>query len=187
MAVVAAAAFSACNPLSKMAKNAETMKYSATPDPVEMHADSVMVKVSGSFPAEYFNKKAAVTVKPIFMSGETVVKEFDSMTFVGEDSDVEGTIINFEKGGKFEYPVRVPYSSELARGEMWAIVSGAYKTKTQEIARVKIADGTIITPYMVMSDDRPILGEDEFVRITPANMSAEINFQINSSVISNAE
>ena len=187
LALASASLLAACNPLNKMAKTAETMKYDAAPNPMEMHADEVTVKVSGKFPADYFNKKAAVTVKPIFMSGGEVVKEFDSKTFVGEDSDVEGTIINFEKGGNFEYELTVPYSSELERGEMWVVISGAYKTKSKELARVKIADGTIITPYMVMSDDRPILGNDEFVRITPSNLNAEIFYTINSSQVRGSE
>ena len=55
---VASAGLLACNPLNKMAKKADDVKYTATPDPLEMHGDSVEVTVNGTIPPKYFNKKS---------------------------------------------------------------------------------------------------------------------------------
>ena len=48
-AILAATALgiTGCNPLKKMAKNASTVSYEVTPNPLEMHGDSVEITISG--------------------------------------------------------------------------------------------------------------------------------------------
>ena len=50
-------AVAGCNGLGKMAKNFNTVKYEVTPNPLEMHGDSVAIAVKGSYPAKYFAKR----------------------------------------------------------------------------------------------------------------------------------
>lgn len=184
---VASLGILACNPLNKMSKNTDVIEVSATPDPLELHGDSVEVNVTGTFPTKYFHKKAKVTVTPVFKVDSQIVKEFDSMDFQGEKADGEAQVINFEKGGKFDFNVKLPYTPELEYGELYAVAEGSYKTKEKALGEIKIADGTVITPLLVMSDDKPIIGADKFQRITTENLTATVNYLINSPVVRSSE
>ena len=57
LVAVAAVVLVACNPLSKMIKRQGEVNFELTPNPVEMHGDSVAITFTGSFPEKYFNKK----------------------------------------------------------------------------------------------------------------------------------
>jgi len=97
----------ACNPLKKMAKNAQTVTYDVTPNPLEMHGDSVSIAISGKYPEKYFHKKAMVTVTPtmVWEGGE---KEFKSIVCVGEAAEGEGTKIA-AAGGSFSFNDKISY------------------------------------------------------------------------------
>lgn len=171
----------ACNPLSKMAKNAQNLKYTVTPNPLEMHGDSVEVTVSGKVPPKFFHKKASAIIKPYFKDQQgNVVTNFDSVLLVGENADGNGKKINYEKGGDYEIVTKVPYTAGMERGELFVTAIGKYKTKVKNIVEIKLAEGTNVTPKWVQSDDRPIMAADKFVRITTDMHKADIHFLINS-------
>jgi Flp pilus assembly protein TadD len=187
LVVAASLGVMACNPLNKMAKNSNDVNYSVTPDPLEMHGDSVEITVKGSYPAKYFNKKAVVDVKPVFVSDGQEVKDFETITLVGQEAEEDGRKVNYDKGGSFTYVTKVPYKPEMMSGELKAKIVGRYKSKSQELANVKVADGTIVTPNLVEDDDKPILGADEFQRITTDVHNAQIHYLINSSYVRPSE
>lgn len=184
---LAATGFIACNPLNKMAKNAEDLQYTTTPNPIEMHGDSVEVTVNGTIPPKYFNKKVTATLKPYFKVDGNKVVEFDSLTLVGESADANGKKIDFENGGNYKLVSKVPYSKDMERGELWVTAVGKYKGKVKDIQDFKLADGTIITPLLVKGDDKPIIGADNFQRITTDIHKAEIHFLINSAAVRGSE
>lgn len=187
LALAASMGLMACNPLNKMAKNAETLKYSVTPNPLEMHGDSVVITVNGTIPPKYFHKKASATIKPYFKAGDNVVAQFDSINLIGEQADGNGKKINYEKGGNYTLSTKVPYEDGMERGELYVTAIGKYKTKVKDIVDIKLADGTNITPKLVQSDDRPIIGKDNFQRITTDVHKSEINYLINSSQVRSNE
>jgi Flp pilus assembly protein TadD len=178
----------ACNPLKKMDKYADSIKYSVTPDPLEMHGDSVSVSLSGKFPPKYFHKLATITAKPVLknMEGE-VVKEFKEVKLIGIEADGDGEKIDFEKGGSFNYDDKIAYDPAMENVQMFIAVSAGFKKKTQEFDTRKIADGTIITPMWVQSDARPILAKDNFQKIIPKSIKADIHFLIQSSQVRGSE
>jgi uncharacterized protein YfkK (UPF0435 family) len=55
--------------------------------------------------------------------------------------------------------------------------------KQLEFDPVKIADGVITTPYLMLSDDKVLLGKDAFQRITDHSKDATLNYLVNSSVV----
>ena len=183
----AVATIVACNPLNKMEKNAETASYTAAPNPLEMHGDSVKVTISGKIPTKYLAKKAAIKVTPVFVVDGKEVKSLDPFVLVGEDSDFEGKKINFEQGGSFTYDYTYAYSSEMERGVLQAKLEGLFKTKTKAIGTFDIAEGTNITPLLVQADDKPILGKDKFERVVPFTQDAEILYVIQSSSVRSSE
>ena len=114
-AVVALAILIAsCNPLSKMAKYADSVKYDVTPNPLEMHGDSIAVSMSGKFPPNYFHKLASIAATPSMRnaSGE-VVKSFEPIKLIGIDVEGDGQKIDFTKGGTFSYEDVLAYDPKM--------------------------------------------------------------------------
>jgi len=185
--LVVSAGMMSCNPLGKMAKNANMVRYTLTPNPLEMHGDSVAISVSGKFPPKYFHKKAKVTATPVVMNGSTVVKEFPSVELQGEAADGNGQKINFASGGSFTYSEQIPYAEGMENVELFVKVTAGYKTKTKEFNSEKVGDGTIITPMWVQNDDRPILGKDKFTKVIPRSVDADIHYLVNSANVRPAQ
>jgi len=108
LVAVAATTFMACNPLNKMVKRQAEVNYELTPNPVEMHGDTIAITFSGSFPAKYFNKKISAVITPVLVYGENS-ESFTPLKLKGEVSEAEGTTINYEKGGNFSHAAKIPY------------------------------------------------------------------------------
>ena len=88
-ALIISIALTACNGLGKMAKNAPKVQYEVTPNPLEMHGDSVAINVKGTYPAKYFAKKVDVEVTPSIKTAEGN-HPFKTVKMVGEKSTSEG-------------------------------------------------------------------------------------------------
>lgn len=176
----------ACNPLNNMAKRAKEVNYTVTPNPLEMHADSIMIDIQGSIPAKFFNKKVSVDVTPVLeYNGKT--KDFKVLTLSGEASEVEGTKISYLNGGSFSYRAQIPYEDGMQRAQLTVKAVGKYKSASKAFDGDKIAEGTNITPYLLRDADKPVLGDDNFQRITPVNSYAEIHYLINSPQVRSSE
>lgn len=186
MVVVAAMGFLACNPLSKMAKRAKEVNYTVTPNPMEMHADSIMIDIQGSIPAKFFNKKVSVIVTPILEYGGKT-KEFKSITLSGEASEVQGTKISYLNGGTFSHRSQIAYEEGMHKATLTAKAEGAYKAAKKVFDAPTIAEGTNVTPLMLQDDDKPILGTDNFKRVTPVKSYAEIHYLVNSPQVRGSE
>lgn len=181
--IIAIIAFviSGCGGLGKMVKNAGTIEYSVTPEILEMHADSVAVGISGKFPEKYFNKKAVVVVKPVLKwnGGEKALKE---VTLQGESVEDNNTVIKIS-GGNFSYNDKIPYVDDMKISQLELRATASIKSKSADFEARKIADGVIATPKLLMTDARPIIGKDNFQRITPEIKEADIHFAIQQANI----
>ena len=173
-----------CNPLNKMNKKHGMVKYTLNPNPLEMHGDSVEINVSGRYPEKFFHKKAVANLKPVMKNAETgnVVKEFETIKLVGEAAEGEGQKISWS-GGNFNMSKIVPYSDNMANVTFEVQVEAGYKTKTKTFDPVPIGHGTITTPLWVQSDEMPIIGKDNFTKVSPRSITAEINYLIQSSYV----
>ncbi len=157
--------------------------YKVTPDPLEMHGDSIRIKVDVTLPEKGIKKKARAEITP--MLGSTPLK---TITIQGEKATGNGTVIQYKSGGKFTYTDVVPYKPEYEVTEL--TVSGkVYKgTKEKdELETMKIADGTIITPLLVNKDFKVIMAKDEFKRVTEENYNATINYLKGRSEVRSSE
>lgn len=159
------------------------LEYKVTPNPLEMHGDSVRVKVDVTFPEKGLKKKASAEVTP--MLGNTALK---SVTFLGEKATGNGTTIMYKPGGKYTYTDVVAYKPEMENADL--TVSGkvmkGLKEKDQ-LGPIKIADATIITPLLVRKDFKVVMEKDNFQRVTPQMTSAQINFDKAKSNLKAAE
>lgn len=186
LAVATSTALVACNPLSKMVKRQNEVNFALTPNPVEMHADSISIALNGSFPTKYFNKKVSATITPVikYGAGEEL---FAPLKLKGEVSEEEGTVINYEKGGSFSHTAKIPYKDGMDVATVELRVDGKYKTKTKALDPRKVADGTIITPKLVMSAEKAIAAKDNFQKFSLSDNKATINYLVNSSAVRGSE
>lgn len=186
--IIAIVAGAGCNPLNKMVKKADEVTYTVTPNPVEMHGDSVNISISGKYPAKYFHKKVVLEATPIMKGSDgNVIKEFKKETLVGEAADAEGTKIGYASGGSFNYTDKIPYDKAMEVSTLELKAVGKIKTKTKEFPDTKIADGTIITPLLVQGDEKALIGKDNFQKIIPKSYNAEIHYLVNSSNVRSSE
>jgi tetratricopeptide (TPR) repeat protein len=183
---LAAVTATACNPLKNMTKRADEVSYTVTPSPLEMHGDSVEVNIAGTIPPKFFNKKVSVEVTPMlkYNGGD---KNLDKIVLVGEDSEVSGQKINYEKGGSFSYMDKVAYVPGMDVATLNAAAVGKYKGNEKPFEPRQIATGTIVTPMWAMDDDKAIVGADKFTKTTPMNSTAVVNYEVNKSYVRPAE
>lgn len=189
LAVVTSVALTACSGLGKLVKNADKITYKVTPEVLEMHGDSVMTTISGTYPAKLFPKKATVTVTPVikYNGGEKALKP---VVLIGESvtNANGGQKISYSKGGSFSYTSdKVAYMPEMKTGILELRATGAVKSKKKDLPNKKVADGIIVTPLLVKADDKAIMGKDNFQKVVPQATTAEIFFVINQSQVRGTE
>ncbi|MFN5912248.1 MAG: hypothetical protein ACK45H_12990, partial [Bacteroidota bacterium] len=150
------------------------LEYKVTPNPLEMHGDSVRVKVDVTFPEKGIKKKAKAEITP--MLGSTALK---TVTVLGEKATGNGTTIQYKPGGKMSYQDVVVYKSEFETADL-TVTGKVYKgdkEKEGQFTETKIADATIITPLWVNKDFRVILAKDEFRRVTEETNLAQVKYE----------
>ena len=148
------------------------LEYTVTPDPVEMHGDSVKVSISVKIPEKGLNKKATAEITPKL--GD---KAFKSITVQGEKATGNGQTIDFKAGSTVNYTDVIPYSPDLENADLMITGTVSKGKKEEEFEPKKIADGTIVTPLLIQNDDKALIGADNFVRTTEEVYDgAQINF-----------
>lgn len=178
-------ALSGCGGIGKMNKYVENIKYTVDPNPLIVQGDSVAVSVNGNFPGKYFYKKAQVELTPtlVYTGGETPYK---TAYYQGEKAVGNNTVIPYETGKAFNYSHKVAYTPSMAQSELMVKILGKQgKDGKKQLAfdPVKIADGVITTPYLMVSDDKVLMAKDAFVRITDHSQDATMNYLVNSSTV----
>lgn len=159
------------------------VQYTVTPNPLEMHGDSVKIMVDITLPEKGIKKKAAAEITP--MIGDTPLK---MVRIQGEKATGNGDVIQYKAGGKIKYEDVVAYKPSMEACDV--VVTGKiYKGEKEkgEIEQTKIADATIITPFLVNKDFKVIYAKDQFQRVTPENFMSQINFDKGRSVVKPTE
>ncbi len=171
-----------CGGLGKMDKYASTITHTVEPNPLIVKGDTVHVNINGNFPGKYFYKKAQVELTPTitYSSGETPLK---MAGFQGASAAGNYTVVPYETGKSFSYSDKVAYKPEMEQSELMLKIVGKQGSKEKAFKDVKLADGVITTPYLVMSDDRVILAPDQFKRTTTHSQYATIHYLVNSDVV----
>jgi len=184
---LAVISMSSCGGLKKMETNAGLVKYSVTPNPLEMQADSVAISISGKYPPKYFNKKVTLTATPVltFNGGEKACKD---VKVQGEKVQDNNAVISYTEGGSFSYSDKIPYEEAMRLSKVELRVQGYVKPdKPLDFDPVVIADGVIATPSLLMIAPKPIIGKDKFQRITQESKNADLLFQIQQAKLQSKE
>ena len=167
-----------CGGPQKMADNVSLVKYKVTPSPLETHGGKVAVAIDVSYPEKYFHKKAIVTATPFlkYAAGETALK---SETLQGEAVEDNYKVISYTSGGSLSYSDELEYKPDMMRSELFVKGVATVKKKSVDLPPVKIADGIVTTPLLVMVDPKPIFFGHSFQRVTPQSYNADIHYVIN--------
>jgi len=157
--------------------------YVATPNPLEMHGDSVRVSVDITFPEKGIHRKAAAEIVP--MLGTHALK---TVRVQGEKSTGNGEVIQYKAGGKVTYTDMFAYSADMENSDL-SITGKIYKGEKEkgEIPATKIADATIITSLLVNKDFKVIVAKDQFHRVTEETFMSQINYAKGKSAVSTSE
>ncbi len=126
--------FTGCNGLSKMNSNSNKVRYQANPNPVETMDEKVVVKFTGQIPHKYFDKGCVMFMQPVF-SWEGGNIPLEPMTLKGEKVDGDGTIINYDKGGRFTYSDMFDFKPGMETGRVTLTPVGYKSSRTNEDAR----------------------------------------------------
>ena len=180
--LVASLVLSGCGGLGKMKKYVDNIKYTVDPNPLIVQGDSVALNINGNFPGKYFYKKAQVELTPTltYSGGSTPYK---TAFFQGEGAVGNYTVIPYETGKSFNYSDKVAYTPSMQNSELMLMILGRQGKKEMPFDPIKLADGVITTPYLMLSDDKVLLAKDAFQRITSHSQSATINYLVNSSTV----
>ena len=178
--------FQGCAGLGSMQKHMEELNFKVEPSPLEVHGDSVKITITGKFPEKYFAKSVSAQATPaiVWNGGEAT---FKVQEFKGEKATGNGDVIPFKTGKSFKYTATVPYSAGMESSKLEMRIKGAKGSKTASFPAVEIAKGVITTPYLMKSDDKVATSADKLVRSTDKTFDAEVNFDLNSSVLKPAE
>lgn len=176
-----------CDGLGKMIKKQKDIQYSVTPNPIEMHGDSVQFSVSGKFSPKLFQKKVTLTLTPVvkYAGGEKALKP---VVLVGEKATAPGQKIAYKTGGTFSYSSeKFAFEPGMRNAKVELRGEGSVKKKTKKFNGVELADGTMATSLLVRNDEKPMMAKDAFVKIVPSNQSTHIYYVINQSVVRPSE
>jgi outer membrane protein OmpA-like peptidoglycan-associated protein/Flp pilus assembly protein TadD len=106
----------------------------------------------------------------------------------GEKATGNGDVIQYKAGGKVTYEDVVKYTPDMEATDLM-VTGKVYKGEKEksEIEPIKIADATIITPYLVNKDFKVIIAKDAFQRVTEENFMAQINYDKGKSNVKGSE
>ena len=190
LAFIAVAVFllSSCGGVDKMKEIPAGLTFKVTPNPLEVHGNKVKATIEGTIPAKYFNKKAIVEVTPVlvYQGGELALAV---KTLQGEDVQANNQVVNYEAGGSVKHEIEFDYKDEMFKSDLELRFVITYKDKKIPFdAPIKIGVGIIATYKLVDIDPKPIMMKNNsFVRITPDNKDAQINFVISQADVRRSE
>ncbi len=180
--LTAAVILTGCNGLGKMIKKQKEFKYTASPNPIEMHGDSVQFSVSGKFNPKLFQKKVTLNLTPVLKYANGGEKAFKTVTLVGEKATGGGQKISYSSGGTFNYTSeKVKFEEGMRNAKLELRGEGQMKAKKKSFDAVELADGTMATSLLVRNDEKPMSGADGFTKTNPANQTTHIYYVINQS------
>ncbi|QCK14797.1 tetratricopeptide repeat protein [Mangrovivirga cuniculi] len=182
-AITGMLALSGCS-LSQMTKAAKEQQLTVTPNPLEVHADTVEYEMSAVLPVKMLKKGKVYTIKNYYVYGDQEVS-VGEVSFRAEDypnaSDEQP-----RESKTFSFP----YDPAMSKGELqvMGVASNPENGKFKETERMTVAPGIITTsklvekPFFAAFADHGYNNQEELI-------PTEINFYFlqGSSVLRSSE
>ena len=147
--------------------------YTVNPNPLEMHGDSVKVSITVNVPEKGIQKTAKAEITPKI--GSTAI---GTWYVNGSKVTGNGTNIDFKTGGTATFEETIAYDPSMEAADL--IITGKLYKQTKEkgvLPETKIADATIITPYLVDKTFKVLTEQDALVRQFDKTTTATIHFE----------
>ena len=143
-AIIVAFVIQSCT-LPQMVKMSKDQKLTATPNPLEVHKDTVVFEMSANLPVKMLKKGTAYSINTFYKYTDKELA-FDPIQFKAEDYPNAKT--EEPKATKsFSFPYQAAYKSGIVQVE-----GGASKgTKTKVTPRMDVATGIITTSKLVQN------------------------------------
>ena len=185
-AVTIAFTTSGCSGLKKMRKKADTVQYTTTPNPLEVHGGVVGVDLSVNYPQKYYAKKVTLDATPVlkYSAGSKDLQKFSSQ---GQKVRGNNKVVVKKTGGTVNYSEKFAYAPEMQASTLYAQIVGSKKKKSLEFPQVKLADGIIATSQLLAVAPKSIIGKDAYKRITEDAIEGQIMYQINRAEVRKTE
>ena len=148
LAIIGALAFvmQSCT-LPQMIKMAKDQKLTVTPNPLEVHKDTVAFDMSANLPVKMLKKGTVYSINPFYKYGDGKELALDPIQFKAEDFPTASTA-----EPKATKSFKFPYKAELKTGivQVSGTASKATKSKATTV-RMDVAIGIITTSKLVQN------------------------------------
>lgn len=159
----------------------------AEPQPLELIGGKVPVTINATFPANWFNKKANLTVIPVlrYEGGEAWGTSYN---FQGEKVAGNGQVIPQKRGANVVIKSEFDYTPEMKMSELYLTFKAQVGNKTVQLPDVKIGDGVLATAALLnIISETPAIAPDNFQRIIKEAHDANIMFLIQQAELRSSE
>ncbi|MFO7615113.1 MAG: tetratricopeptide repeat protein [Bacteroidales bacterium] len=185
--------FGKTDPLKKMTKEFDNVVFKVDPDPLQAHGGKVPIKITGTFPKDYFHPNAAMYITPVLKCDDGSVTELEPILLKGTSVSGEGIVIP-EGGGTFTYETVMDYEEGMKACDLIVesiafvpksgIPDGMTKDGIQEFKNVKlpdrkIADGIIYTPARFAFKNEGVFAPHGYEKVTILSKEAKLFFFVN--------
>jgi len=144
---------------------------------LEMHGDSVRVRIDVKVPEKGIKKKVVAEITPT-LGNQTL----ESIKVAGEKIQIGEKTIPYKAGGKVTYDKTYAYDPSFESSELVMTLKaykgavGTKEKKKETIESKKLADATIVTPLLVQPDFRVVSLKQDYVQTKSFNTTFTINF-----------
>ncbi len=156
--------------------------FKVEPNPLEVHGQTVDVKVSGTIPEKSFHKKAVVEITPV-LRYDNQEKQLKSITLKGEKAEGEGQVISTKEGGKIEYSDTFEWDPDMKASTLYLTATLNRGGDTEQLPEIKIAEGVIMTSKRVAETGQVSIADHGYEKETIVSRSGNIYYEYNRSVL----
>ena len=157
------------------------------PSPLAVVGNKVNAGITGTFPVKKFAKKGVLTVTPVlkYEGGEAVGTP---VTYVGEKTKENGTMVSYKEGGKYSQSCSFDYVPAMDKCELYLRFTAKVGNKEVEVPELKVADGLVATAKLAKAcDNKSVVTPDKFQRVIQQMQEADIKFLIQQSNLRSSE
>ena len=142
--IIGALSFTGCT-LPKMVKMAKEQNLTVTPNPLEVHKDTVSYEMTANIPVKMLKKGTAYTVNSFYKAGDKEIA-LEPIPFKAEDYPNNAT-----EAPKVTKTFSFPYQPALKTGILQVEGVASKGKKSKATARMDVATGLITTSKLVQN------------------------------------